>query len=328
MQLERLSSATTSIPRSASCAATTCATHFGQSASARGRRRSRRCASSRRSDSSPTSRTAPGRWRRASPTASSPSSSRTAIASASASTTTTSSCTQPFAIAPACRLPVGGYDFTDRPRRLQLRPAAAGLGQRLLFEHGSFYDGDARRSRSAGSRVNLTSQLSVEPSVSINWIDAADGLVHDEARRLARHLHDDAADVRQRARAVQLEHQQLSAPTLRLRWEYRPGSELFVVYNEERDTLAPNFPATRNRALIFKSIDSSDCSVATRSSTPATSCNKSRSRVRRNPRRDRKNPHSRRDFSSYSSETKPRDEACGLLRSHHVGRVTRRRIAR
>jgi hypothetical protein len=38
----------------------------------------------------------------------------------------------------------------------------------------------------------------------------------------------------------------------RLRWEYRPGSELFIVFNEERDTLAPNFPASRTRALIFK----------------------------------------------------------------------------
>ena len=26
---------------------------------------------------------------------------------------------------------------------------------------------------------------------------------------------------------------------IRLRWEYQPGSELFVVYNEQRDTLTP-----------------------------------------------------------------------------------------
>ena len=39
---------------------------------------------------------------------------------------------------------------------------------------------------------------------------------------------------------------------VRLRWEYRPGSELFVVYNEDRDTLAANFPATRNRSVILK----------------------------------------------------------------------------
>jgi hypothetical protein len=39
---------------------------------------------------------------------------------------------------------------------------------------------------------------------------------------------------------------------VRLRWEYRPGSELFVVFNEERDTNARRFPDLANRALIVK----------------------------------------------------------------------------
>ena len=39
---------------------------------------------------------------------------------------------------------------------------------------------------------------------------------------------------------------------LRLRWEYRPGSELFVVYNDQRDTLARRFPELNNRAFIIK----------------------------------------------------------------------------
>ncbi len=40
---------------------------------------------------------------------------------------------------------------------------------------------------------------------------------------------------------------------MRLRWEYQPGSELFIVYNEERDTLVPShFPELENRALIIK----------------------------------------------------------------------------
>jgi hypothetical protein len=39
---------------------------------------------------------------------------------------------------------------------------------------------------------------------------------------------------------------------VRFRWEYRPGSELFVVYNEERDTRGLNFPTLSNRALILK----------------------------------------------------------------------------
>ena len=42
------------------------------------------------------------------------------------------------------------------------------------------------------------------------------------------------------------------ATNARLRWEYRPGSELFVVYNEERDTFTPRFPALTNRSLIVK----------------------------------------------------------------------------
>ena len=38
----------------------------------------------------------------------------------------------------------------------------------------------------------------------------------------------------------------------RFRWEYQPGSELFVVYNEQRDTFTPRFPDLHNRALIIK----------------------------------------------------------------------------
>jgi hypothetical protein len=39
---------------------------------------------------------------------------------------------------------------------------------------------------------------------------------------------------------------------VRLRWEYRPGSELFLVLNEQRDTVSPRFPDLVNRAFIVK----------------------------------------------------------------------------
>ena len=39
---------------------------------------------------------------------------------------------------------------------------------------------------------------------------------------------------------------------VRLRWEYQPGSELFVVYNEQRDTLPLGFPDLANRAFVVK----------------------------------------------------------------------------
>jgi hypothetical protein len=39
---------------------------------------------------------------------------------------------------------------------------------------------------------------------------------------------------------------------VRLRWEFQPGSELFIVHNEERHSLTPRFPGLENRALILK----------------------------------------------------------------------------
>ena len=40
---------------------------------------------------------------------------------------------------------------------------------------------------------------------------------------------------------------------VRLRWEYQPGSELFVVYNDQRDTwLDRGFPMLENRAFVVK----------------------------------------------------------------------------
>ena len=39
---------------------------------------------------------------------------------------------------------------------------------------------------------------------------------------------------------------------VRLRWEYQPGSELFVVYNDERDTRLSGFPGLMTRSFIVK----------------------------------------------------------------------------
>ena len=38
----------------------------------------------------------------------------------------------------------------------------------------------------------------------------------------------------------------------RFRWEYLPGSELFVVYNEERNTLVQDRSSLSGRSFIVK----------------------------------------------------------------------------
>ena len=38
----------------------------------------------------------------------------------------------------------------------------------------------------------------------------------------------------------------------RLRWEYHPSSELFIVYSDGRDTTPKGFPELMNRAFVIK----------------------------------------------------------------------------
>jgi hypothetical protein len=37
-----------------------------------------------------------------------------------------------------------------------------------------------------------------------------------------------------------------------VRWEYRPGSDLFVVYTDGRSTIEQGLPRLQNRALTIK----------------------------------------------------------------------------
>ncbi len=39
---------------------------------------------------------------------------------------------------------------------------------------------------------------------------------------------------------------------IRFRWEYIPGSDLYVVYSDGRGTLARGFPEIENRSLVVK----------------------------------------------------------------------------
>jgi hypothetical protein len=100
-------------------------------------------------------------------------------------------------------------------------------------------------------RVEVTKLLSLEPTLALNVVDLAEGSFTSAVfgTRVTRTVSPWAF-----ASAL-LQYNSATnsvSANVRLRWEYRPGSELFIVYNEDRDTLAPSFPTTRNRALIFK----------------------------------------------------------------------------
>ena len=157
---------------------------------------------------------------------------------------------EPFPIAPDVTIPVAGYDFTN----LRL---GYNFGQQRRFsanvtaEHGSFYGGRKTALGVSRGRVTITDQFSVEPSWSINWIDLPQGafttnLVGTRTTYTMTPLMFASALVQYNSRLNRV------SANIRFRWEYRPGSELFVVFNEDRNTEMSRFPAFSNRAFIVK----------------------------------------------------------------------------
>ena len=160
-----------------------------------------------------------------------------------------------FLIAPDITVPVGGYDFWNARASFRLGPQRPVSG--LLFaEHGSFYGGTKTTlgfgGGSFGGRIEMTPQFSFEPGLSFNWIDLPQGSF------LTRLVTSRATYTISPAMFVSALLQYNSSnnglsTNIRLRWEYQPGSELFVVYTEQRDTLRPRaFPQLENRAFIVK----------------------------------------------------------------------------
>jgi len=157
---------------------------------------------------------------------------------------------RPFPIARDVTLPVGGYDFANVNASYdfgQQRPWSANV----LAEHGTFFSGHKTGLTITRGRASVTNQLSVEPMWSINWIDLAEGafttnLVGTRVTYTMTPLMFTSALVQYNSSIDGV------SANVRFRWEYQPGSELFVVYNEDRDTTTRRFPGLRNRAFVVK----------------------------------------------------------------------------
>jgi hypothetical protein len=156
----------------------------------------------------------------------------------------------PFRIADGVIVPVGGYETSNVQATLQLGQQRK-LSGTLTAQHGSFYSGHKTTIGVSRGRLNLSSQLSVEPTYSLNLVDLVEGsfTTHLAGARVTYTL----TPLMFVSALVQYNSGTHSASTnVRLRWEYRPGSELFVVYNDDRNTLTRGFPDLSTRAFIVK----------------------------------------------------------------------------
>ena len=121
----------------------------------------------------------------------------------------------------------------------------------VSLEHGTFYNGHKTALTMSQGRINPSSQLSIEPRYVVNWVDLQQGsfTTHLVGSRITYTM----TPLMFTSALVQYNSARHAVSTnVRLRWEYQPGSELFVVYNEERNTSLRGFPDLSNRALIIK----------------------------------------------------------------------------
>jgi hypothetical protein len=157
---------------------------------------------------------------------------------------------QPFKIPGGSTVPIGGYNFSDAQVSYAWGQQRRASGT-VALQRGHFYDGDILAVSYSGARVSVLKQWSAEPTISVNRVRLPSG---DFTTRLVRLRSDYAFSPRRFVSGlVQYNTADNSfSSNFRFRWEYLPGSELFVVYTDERDTGFPGFPGLKNRALVVK----------------------------------------------------------------------------
>ena len=159
----------------------------------------------------------------------------------------------PFQPGPDVSIAPGGYGFTDVELAYMLGGQRRVNG-RIAVQHGGYFDGEITAVSLGRGRINVLPQMSVEPSVSFNWIDTPRGSFRTD---LAVTRVNYAFNPRMFFSGL-IQYNSASdtvSNNLRLRWEYSPGSELFVVYTEDRETnpLRPDrLTELRNRGFVIK----------------------------------------------------------------------------
>ena len=155
----------------------------------------------------------------------------------------------PFRLAPDVFIAPGPYDFQDVFLSYSLG-AQRRVSGTLSLQRGGFYDGNLT-ALGYGARAEVTPQLSFEPAIYINRIEVSSGmatipLVRSRVTYTLTPRLFFGGLIQYNSIAASL------GTNLRLRWEYQPGSELFVVYNDTRDTSLRGRPLLENRAFIVK----------------------------------------------------------------------------
>jgi hypothetical protein len=155
----------------------------------------------------------------------------------------------PFRVAKGVHVPVGDYEFQQVQANYTFGTQRKVSGT-VTAEHGGFYDGTVS-TLSWKSRLEFSPQFYAEPTVSWNRVDVPWGSGYSNL--LSSRFTYTLSPRMFVSGLVQYQGLNDSLSTnARLRWEYKPGSELFVVYSDGRTTLGRGIPDLQSRSFVVK----------------------------------------------------------------------------
>jgi hypothetical protein len=146
-------------------------------------------------------------------------------------------------------LPVGAYDFQDVRLLYRFGPQRAVPGN-ASFRTGSFFGGE-RQEIAYNARVEVSPSFSIEPNLRFNFVDLPQGKFRTDlaSSRFNWTLSPRLAIIS----LIQYNSSNDSlSSSVRLRWEYEPGSDFFVVYTDGRTTDVEGFPRLEARTFAIK----------------------------------------------------------------------------
>jgi hypothetical protein len=156
---------------------------------------------------------------------------------------------EPFEIAQGIVIPPGEYRFQNVQSTYYVPPEWRLMG-RFNVLSGSFYGG-TRHEFGYDGRIEITSQLGIEPRVFLNWIELPAGTF---TTRLigSRVTYSVTARAALSALIQYNSSESALSSNIRFRWEYRPGSDFFVVYTDGHEIIRPRPAMLQSRAFIVK----------------------------------------------------------------------------
>jgi hypothetical protein len=153
-----------------------------------------------------------------------------------------------FEISDGVILPVGDYTFQDVDFSYSFGSQRK-FPTSISFRTGSFWSGN-RNALDFDTRIEISPKFSVEPVLSLNWVDLPEGSF--DARLVSTRVTYTFSPRMAVSSFIQYNSDSDSlSSSVRFRWEYDPGSDLFVVYSEGREDLSLD-PFLGNRTFAVK----------------------------------------------------------------------------